>query len=76
MNQEFRNNVLNLLKQYISDFEKFKEKLPNIEEFYSSSVSKKIIDKNYENALKICNKIEMKTMKDNHELYLNCDVSC
>ena len=42
LSQEFDNNVLDLVKQkgfypyeYINDFEKFKEKLPSKEKFYS-----------------------------------------
>ena len=42
LNQEFDNNVLDLVKQkgfypyqYMSDFEKFKEQLPRKERFYS-----------------------------------------
>ena len=81
MSQEFDNNVLDLVKQkgfypyeYMSDFEKFKEELPNKEKFYSSLTGKKINDKEYEHVLKVWNKFEMKTMKDYHDLYLKCDV--
>ena len=59
---------------YISDFEKFKEELQSKEKFYSLLTSKKIIDKEYEQVLQVGNKFEMKTMKDYHELYLECDV--
>ena len=50
----------------MSDFEKFKEKLPSKEKFYSSLTGKKISGKEY--------KFEMKTMKDYHNLYLKGDV--
>ena len=50
--QELDNNVLDLVKQkrfypyeYMSDFEKFKEKLPSKGKFYSSLTGKKISDK-------------------------------
>ena len=43
LSKEFDNKVLDLIKQkgfypyeYVSDFEKFKEKLPSKEKFYSS----------------------------------------
>ena len=43
LNQEFGNNVLNLIKQkglypyeYMNDFEKVKEECPSKEKFYSS----------------------------------------
>ena len=42
--------------------------------FYSSSSGKKISDREYEHVLKICNKFEMKTMKDYHDLHLKCDI--
>ena len=50
--QEFDNSVLDLVKQkilypyeYMTDFEKFKEKLLNKENFYSSLTNRKINDK-------------------------------
>ena len=42
----------------MTDFKKFKEKLPGEEKFYSSSASK----------------FKMKTMKDYHDFYFNCYV--
>ena len=57
------------------NFEKFKEQLPTKKKnFYSSLTGKKIRDKEYEHVLKVCNKLEMKTMKDYHDLYLKCDI--
>ena len=58
----------------MSDFEKFKEKSPSKEKFYSFLTGKKIGDKKYEHVVKVWNKFEMNTMKDYHELYLTCDV--
>ena len=58
----------------MSDFEKFKEELPNKELFYSFLTGRKNTDKEYENALNVWNKSEMKAMKDYHDLYLKCDV--
>ena len=52
-NREFDNNVLDLIKQkgfytfeYMTDFKKFKEKLPSKEKFYSSLTGKKLLTKN------------------------------
>ena len=52
LSQESDSNVLYLVKQkgfypyeYMSDFEKFKEKLPSKGKFYSSLTGKKISDK-------------------------------
>ena len=53
LSQEFDYNVLNLVKQtgfypyeYMSDFEKFKEKLPNKKSFIVLSLTEKLITKN------------------------------
>ena len=81
MSQEFDSNVLDLAKQkgffpyeYMTDFKKFKEELPSKETFYSLLTSKTVSDKEYDHALKVWNKSEMKTMKDYYDLYLKCDV--
>ena len=70
LSQEFENNILDLVKQkgfyfyeYMSDFEKFKDELPNKEKLYSSLTDRKISDKEYEHVLSLWKKIEMKTMK-------------
>ena len=81
LSQEFDKNKLDLVNQkrfypyeYMSDFEKFKEKLPSKEKFYSSLTGKKISDKEYLHLLNVWNNFEMKTMKDYHDLHLKCDV--
>ena len=48
--------------------------MPNKEKFYSSLTDRKITDEEYEHALNVWNKFQMKTMKDYHDLYLKCDV--
>ena len=60
--------------EYMNNFEKFKGQSPNKEKFYSFLTGKKIIDKYFEHVLQVCNKFEMKTMKDYHDLYLKYDV--
>ena len=57
------------------DFERFREELPIKEKFYSSLSGKKMSDEEYEHILKVCDKLEMKTMKDYQDLYLKRDVS-
>ena len=82
LSQELNDNILYLVIQkvfypyeYMSEFEKFKEKLSSKEKFFGSFKSKKkISDKEYQHVLKVWNKFEMKTMKDYHDLYLKCDV--
>ena len=58
----------------MSDFETFKEELPSKEKFHSLLTGKKISDREYEHVLKVWNKFEMKTLKDDHYMYLKCDV--
>ena len=55
LNQEFDNNVLDVVKQkgfypyeYMSDFEKFKEVLLSKEKIYRSLTDGKISDKDYD----------------------------
>ena len=81
MSQEFDNNVLDLVKQkgfylyeYMTDFEKMKEELPKLEKFYGSLTNRKISDKEYEHIFNNWKKIEIETIKDYHDLYLECDV--
>ena len=57
----------------MSDFEKFKEKLPSKEKFYSSLTDRKITEKEYEHVLNVWTKFEMKTVKDYQNLYLKCN---
>ena len=42
--------------------------------FYNSFTNRKISDKEYEHVLNAWKKIEIKTMKDYHDLYLKCGV--
>ena len=74
MSQELDNNVLDFVKQkgfypheYISDFEKFNEKLPSKEKFYSSLTDRKISDKESEHVINVWRQFEMKMMKDYRE---------
>ena len=79
--QEFDKNKLDLVKikgfysyEYMTYFEKFKEKLPRKEKFFSSLTGKKNNDKEYDQVLHVRNKLEIKTRKVYHDLYLKCDV--
>ena len=81
MSQEFDKNVLDLVGQegfypyeYMTDYEKFKEELTSKEKFYSYLTDRKVSGNEYEHVLNVWKKIEIKTMKDYHNLYLKCDV--
>ena len=56
--------------------EKFKKKkdCQPKEKFYCSLTGKKISDKEYEHFVKVCDRFEIKRMKDYHDLYLKCNV--
>ena len=81
LSQEFHHDILDLVKQnafypyeYISGFEKFKERFPSKENFCSLLTDKKFFDKEYEHIVKVWNRFKMKTINDYHDLYLKCDV--
>ena len=58
----------------MSYFEKFKEKLPSKETFYSLLQIKKISHKEYDHVLKVWKKFGMRKIKDYYDLYLKCDI--
>ena len=58
----------------MSDFKKFKEKLPSKEKFYSPLTSKKISFKEYEHVIKVWDKLKMKMMQRHYDFYLKCNV--
>ena len=58
LSQEFDNKILYLVKEkgfhpyeYMNNFEKFKEQIPDKEKFYSSLTGKNISGKKYEHVL-------------------------
>ena len=54
--------------EYISNFYKFKEQLSSKKRFYSSLPGKQISYKEYQHALIVWNKFEMKTIEIYHDL--------
>ena len=59
---------------YMDSFDKFNEKLPSKEEFYSLLNDEHISDKDYEHAQNVWNTFYLKNMGDYHDLYLRSDV--
>ena len=60
----------------MSGFENFKENcLKKTHEFYSFPSCNSVSDKEYQDVLKVWNKLELKRVKDYHDLYLKCDVA-
>ena len=51
-----------------------KEKLPDIEEFYSKLNDEIITEENYEHAQNVWKKFKIKNMREYHDLYLKTDV--
>ena len=59
----------------MNGFEKFDEsQLLEKENFYSSLRDERVSDKDYEHAEQIWRELEIKTMRDYHDLYLKTDV--
>ena len=58
---------------YMDSFDKFNEKLPPKEEFYSILNDEHITDGKYEHAQKVWKQFKLKTMGDCHDLYLTSD---
>ena len=70
--------VKNLNKDYLNIWVKnliIRKRKNNLSKynFYSSLTDRDLIGKEYEHGLNVWKKIEMKTMKDYHDLFLKCD---
>ena len=79
--QEFKGKKLELMAQkgvypydYMDSFNKFSEKLPPKEEFYSILNDEHISDKDYEHAQNVWNIFNLKNMGEYHNLYLKSDI--
>ena len=59
---------------YMDSFDKFNEKLPSKEEFYSLLNDEHISNEDYEHAQNVWNTFSLKNMGDYHNLYLGSDV--
>ena len=59
---------------YIDSFNKFNEKLPPKEEFYSILNNEHISDEDYKHAQNVWNTFSLKNMGEYHDLYLASDV--
>ena len=59
---------------YMDSFDKFNEKLPPKEEFYSILNDEHISDEDYQHAQHVCNTFSLKNMGEYHDLYLASDV--
>ena len=59
---------------YMDSFEKFNEKLPPKEEFYSILNDEHISDEDYEHAQDVWNTFSLKNMGEYHDLYLASDI--
>ena len=59
---------------YMDSFDKFNEKLPSKEEFYSILNNEHISDEDYKHAQDVWNTFSCKNMGDYHNFYLASDV--
>ena len=79
--QSFKGEKLNLMSQegvypydYMDSFDKFNEKLPPKEAFYSILNDQNISDEDYDHAQKVWNLFKLTTMGEYHDLYLKSDI--
>ena len=79
--KKFKGKKLNLMAQkgvypydYMDSFEKFNEKLPAKEDFYSILNNEHITDKDYNHALDVWRTFSLLNMGDYHNLYLKSDI--
>ena len=79
--KKFKGEKLNIMLKkgvypydYMDSFDKFNEKLPSKEDFYSVLNDQHISDEDYEHAKKVWNTFKLKSMGDYHDLYLTSDI--
>ena len=79
--QIFKNEKLDLMSKkgvypydFMDSFEKFNEKLPSKEEFYSILNDEDITDDQYKHAQNVWNTFNLKNMGEYHDLYLKSDI--
>ena len=79
--QKFKGKKLDLMARkgvypydYMDSFDKFNEKLPTKEEFYSVLNNEHISDEDHKNAHNVWNTFSLKNMGEYHDLYLKSDV--
>lgn len=58
----------------MDSFKKFKGNLPSKDKFCSSLTDHQISDKKYEHVVSVWKLFDMKNIKDDHDLYLECNV--
>ena len=79
--QKFKGKKLDLMARkgvypydFMSCFEKFNEKLPPKEDFYSIMNNEHITNKDYKHAQTVWKTFKLKTMGEYHDLYLKSDI--
>ena len=79
--QKFKGKKLDLMARkgvypydHMDSFDKFNEKLPTKEEFYSALNNEHISDEDYKNVHNVWNTFSLKNMGKYHDLYLKSDV--
>ena len=79
--KKFKGKKLDLMARkgvypydYMDSFDKFNEKLPTKEDFYSQLSDEHISDEDYAHAKKVWNTFKLQTMGEYHNLYLKSDI--
>ena len=84
LSSEFKGEQLQLLKKkgifpydYLDSFDKFNEtSLPNKEMFYNRLCNSNVTQEEYDHAINVWNKFNMKTFGDYHDIYLKQMFCC
>ena len=79
--RKFKNKKLDLMSQkgvypydFMDSFDRFSEKLPPKEEFYSILNDEHVTDEDYKHAQNVWNTFNLKNMGEYHDLYLKSDI--
>ena len=79
--EQFKNDKFNLMTRkgvypydFMDSFEKFNEKLPPKEEFYSRLNDEHVSDAAYKHACNVWNTFKLKSLGNYHNLYLKSDI--
>ncbi|XP_068749374.1 uncharacterized protein [Montipora capricornis] len=79
--QKFKDKKLDLMSKkgvypydFMDSFEKFNEKLPSKEDFYSILNDEHITDKDYQHAQTVWDTFSLKNMGEYHDLYIKSDI--
>ena len=79
--KQFKNEQFDLMTRkgvypydFMDSFDKFNEKLPPKDEFYSQLTDEAVSDEDYQHAMNVWESFSLKNMGEYHDLYLKSDI--